>query len=261
MKEKYKNIRNRFDQIVYEKNEEKEKRNKSFIESHKKNMEIDITDNEIDLNLTKNSFTSKEKIKVNKDDKRLIFNKKFNILKKAIEKLKFLIEKNINNENLITNEMIENIFVFKQFYKNELIKDQKTLEVNLKTIKEKYSNEIEYIQDNKTGNDIKGIIDENTNKINDAINKINNYSTKQNNYFKNINIDINEQFNNISEKYKVNKISENEINKDINEIKKKINNFGNKEYKNRENFKDDIFNILESELNKLKEVNMIKSYE
>ena len=120
MKEKYKKIRNRFEQIVYEKNEEKEKRNKSFIESHKKNMEIVITDNEIDLNLTKNSFTSKEKKKVNKDDKRLIFNKKFNILKKAIEKLKFLIEKNINNENLITNEIIENIFVLEQFYKNEL---------------------------------------------------------------------------------------------------------------------------------------------
>ena len=261
MKERYKKIRNRFEQIIYEKNEEKEKRNKSYIQSHINNMEINITDNEsIDFNLTKNSYISKDKIKLNKNNKVLILNKKFNILKKAIEKLQCLIEKNINNENLITNEIIENISVFEQFYKNELIKDQKTLEINLKIIKEKYLNEMENIEEKTTRNDIKEIIDENTNKLNETINKINNFSTKQNNYFKNINIDINDQFNSIYEKYKEYKINENEITKDLNKIKNKINIFGNKENKNRENFKDDILNILESELNKLKRGNMINSY-
>ena len=213
MKTKYKIIRMRFNQIISEKNIGKQRRNKSFIQSHNKYIEEKIERNSTSSNHTKNSFCLKEK----QEDKTNILNKKFNVLKKTLEKLQFIIEKNIKNELDSTLNILNEVKKLKNNFINEII----------------YSNLF------------------NLNNINNQLNKLNIYSNMQNNYFNNINEDINEQFNNINVIY--NEIKQNEVNSEqnIEKIKNKIKNFDNKENIKREKFREDIFSILNIELNKI----------
>ena len=51
MKEKHSKIRNLFDKIILEKNEVKEKRNKSFIQPHKKYIELETDKNFLDIKI------------------------------------------------------------------------------------------------------------------------------------------------------------------------------------------------------------------
>ena len=113
MKDKYKIIRKNFEKIISEKNIEKQKRNKSFIISHNKYIEENIESNRSALNYTKNSC-------LNEENKKDILNKKFNILKKTLEKLQFIIEKNIKSESDCTFFMMDNIKKVKNFYINEI---------------------------------------------------------------------------------------------------------------------------------------------
>ena len=241
MKDKYKIIRKNFEKIISEKNIEKQKRNKSFIISHNKYIEENIESNRSASNHTKNSRSNKE----NKKD---ILNKKFNILKKTLEKLQFIIEKNIKSESDCTFFMMDNIKKVKNFYINEFINDKKSFDRNLNIKRENILNKIENNEQNKLSSDIKIMLDNNLNNINQQLNKLNIYTNKQNNYFNNINEDINEQMIII-----YNTIKQNEINdgQKIEKIKNKIKYFGDKENIKREKFREDIFSILNIELNKL----------
>ena len=192
MNEKYNNIRKRFKQIITEKNNEKEKRNKSFIQSHKKYLD-DNSDNTSDnsyLNLTKNSFFLKNEKEGGVSNNNNILDKKFNLLKKSIEKLQFIVEKNIKNEKNSTNNIVKNINQIKNFYINELLKEQNSMENDLNIIKEKYVKEIDNNEINIIDRDIKEFMNNNMNDINNTIDKINVYANKQNNLFNNINADI-----------------------------------------------------------------------
>ena len=169
----------------------------------------------------------------------------------------------MNEERELTNKIIEEINLSTQFYINELLESEKSQEFNLKLIKEKYFNEIEKLEEKNINNDNNIFMDKNINKINEQLNKINIYSSEQNNIFKNINSDINKQFNDIYNKDFNNNDKSNEINiiNNLNEIKNRINIFGNKEIKNRDDFKNDIFDILTSELKKVKIINTLKDQE
>ena len=186
MKDKYKIIRKNFEKIISEKNIEKQKRNKSFIISHNKYIEENIESNRSALNYTKNSC-------LNEENKKDILNKKFNILKKTLEKLQFIIEKNIKSESDCTFFMMDNIKRVKNFYINEFINDKKSFDRNLNIKRENILNKIENNEQNKLFSDIKIMLDNNLNNINQQLNKLNIYTNKQNNYFNNINEDINEQ--------------------------------------------------------------------
>ena len=241
MKDKYKIIRKNFEKIISEKNIEKQKRNKSFIISHNKYIEENIESNRSALNYTKNSC-------LNEENKKDILNKKFNILKKTLEKLQFIIEKNIKSESDCTFFMMDNIKKVKNFYINEFINDKKLFDRNLNIKRENILNKIENNEQNKLSSDIKIMLDNNLNNINQQLNKLNIYTNKQNNYFNNINEGINEQMLII-----YNTIKQNEINdgQKIEKIKNKIKYFGDKENIKREKFREDIFSILNIELNKL----------
>ena len=212
MKDKYKIIRKNFEKIISEKNIEKQKRNKSFIISHNKYIEENIESNRSALNYTKNSC-------LNEENKKDILNKKFNILKKTLEKLQFIIEKNIKSESDCTFFMMDNIKKVKNFYINEFINDKKSFDRNLNIKRENILNKIENNEKNKLSSDIKIMLDNNLNNINQQLNKLNIYTNKQNNYFNNINEDINEQMIII-----YNTIKQNEINdgQKIEKIKNKI---------------------------------------
>ena len=136
MKDKYKIIRKNFEKIISEKNIEKQKRNKSFIISHNKYIEENIESNRSALNYTKNSC-------LNEENKKDILNKKFNILKKTLEKLQFIIEKNIKSESDCTFFMMDNIKKVKNFYINEFINDKKSFDRNLNIKRENILNKIE----------------------------------------------------------------------------------------------------------------------
>lgn len=241
MKDKYKIIRKNFEKIISEKNIEKQKRNKSFIISHNKYIEENIESNRSALNYTKNSC-------LNEENKKDILNKKFNILKKTLEKLQFIIEKNIKSESDCTFFMMDNIKKVKNFYINEFINNKKSFDRNLNIKRENILNKIENNEQNKLSSDIKIMLDNNLNNMNQQLNKLNIYTNKQNNYFNNINEDINEQMIII-----YNTIKQNEINdgQKIEKIKNKIKYFGDKENIKREKFREDIFSILNIELNKL----------
>ena len=241
MKDKYKIIRKNFEKIISEKNIEKQKRNKSFIISHNKYIEENIESNRSALNYTKNSC-------LNEENKKDILNKKFNILKKTLEKLQFIIEKNIKSESDCTFFRMDNIKKVKNFYINELLNDKKSFDRNLNIKRENILNKIENNEQNKLSSDIKIMLDNNLNNMNQQLNKLNIYTNKQNNYFNNINEDINEQMIII-----YNTIKQNEINdgQKIEKIKNKIKYFGDKENIKREKFREDIFSILNIELNKL----------
>ena len=127
MKDKYKIIRKNFEKIISEKNIEKQKRNKSFIISHNKYIE---------------------------ENKKDILNKKFNILKKTLEKLQFIIEKNIKSESDCTFFMMDNIKKVKNFYINEFINDKKSFDRNLNIKRENILNKIENNEKNKLSSDI-----------------------------------------------------------------------------------------------------------
>ena len=184
MKDKYKIIRKNFEKIISEKNIEKQKRNKSFIISHNKYIEENIESNRSALNYTKNSC-------LNEENKKDILNKKFNILKKTLEKLQFIIEKNIKSESDCTFFMMDNIKKVKNFYINEFINNKKSFDRNLNIKRENILNKIENNEQNKLSSDIKIMLDNNLNNINQQLNKLNIYTNKQNNYFNNINEDIN----------------------------------------------------------------------
>ena len=241
MKDKYKIIRKNFEKIISEKNIEKQKRNKSFIISHNKYIEENIESNRSALNYTKNSC-------LNKENKKDILNKKFNILKKTLEKLQFIIEKNIKSESDCTFFMMDTNKKVENFYINEFINDKKSFDRNLNIKRENILNKIENNEQNKSSSDIKIMLDNNLNNMNQQLNKLNIYTNKQNNYFNNINEDINEQMIII-----YNTIKQNEINdgQKIEKIKNKIKYFGDKENIKREKFREDIFSILNIELNKL----------
>lgn len=240
-KDKHKTTRKNFEKIISEKYIEKQKRNKSFIISHNKYIEENIESNRSALNYTKNSC-------LNEENKKDILNKKFNILKKTLEKLQFIIEKNIKSESDCTFFMMDNIKKVKNFYINEFINDKKSFDRNLNIKRENILNKIENNEQNKLSSDIKIMLDNNLNNINQQLNKLNIYTNKQNNYFNNINEDINEQMIII-----YNTIKQNEINdgQKIEKIKNKIKYFGDKENIKREKFREDIFSILNIELNKL----------
>ena len=147
MKDKYKIIRKNFEKIISEKNIEKQKRNKSFIISHNKYIEENIESNRSALNYTKNSC-------LNEENKKDILNKKFNILKKTLEKLQFIIEKNIKSESDCTFFMMDNIKKVKNFYINEFINDKKSFDRNLNIKRENILNKIENNEQNKLSSDI-----------------------------------------------------------------------------------------------------------
>ena len=241
MKDKYKIIRKNFEKIISEKNIEKQRGGGSFIISHNKYIEENIESNRSALNYTKNSC-------LNEENKKEILNKKFNILKKTLEKLQFIIEKNIKSESDCTFFMMDNIKKVKNFYINEFINDKKSFDRNLNIKRENILNKIENNEQNKLSSDIKIMLDNNLNNMNQQLNKLNIYTNKQNNYFNNINEDINEQMIII-----YNTIKQNEINdgQKIEKIKNKIKYFGDKENIKREKFREDIFSILNIELNKL----------
>ena len=154
MKERYNNVRKRFNKIISLKTNEKDKRNKSFILSHKKYIEDETDSYNNSFNLTKNSFFVKEESKDYKNNKFMILDKKYNILKKSLEKLKILIEININSEKESTNDIINNINILKEKHINELTKEKKIMDNNLILIKDKYINEIENNEGNRICNDI-----------------------------------------------------------------------------------------------------------
>ena len=247
MKTKYKIIRMRFNQIISEKNIGKQRRNKSFIQSHNKYIEEKIERNSTSSNHTKNSFYLKEK----QEDKTNILNKKFNVLKKTLEKLQFIIEKNIKNELDLTLNILNEVKKLKNNFINEIINDKELMDNNYLKKGENITKKIENNGNKMISNNIKIILDDNLNNINNQLNKLNIYSNMQNNYFNNINEDINEQFNNINVIY--NEIKQNEVNSEqnIEKIKNKIKNFDNKENIKREKFREDIFSILNIELNKI----------
>ena len=175
MKDKYKIIRKNFEKIISEKNIEKQKRNKSFIISHNKYIEENIESNRSALNYTKNSC-------LNEENKKDILNKKFNILKKTLEKLQFIIEKNIKSESDCTFFMMDNIKKVKNFYINEFINDKKSFDRNLNIKRENILNKIENNEKNKLSSDIKIMLDNNLNNMNQQLNKLNIYTNKQNNF-------------------------------------------------------------------------------
>ena len=175
MKDKYKIIRKNFEKIISEKNIEKQKRNKSFIISHNKYIEENIESNRSALNYTKNSC-------LNEENKKDILNKKFNILKKTLEKLQFIIEKNIKSESDCTFFMMDNIKKVKNFYINEFINDKKSFDRNLNIKRENILNKIENNEQNKSSSDIKIMLDNNLNNMNQQLNKLNIYTNKQNNF-------------------------------------------------------------------------------
>ena len=148
MKDKYKIIRKNFEKIISEKNIEKQKRNKSFIISHNKYIEENIESNRSALNYTKNSC-------LNEENKKDILNKKFNILKKTLEKLQFIIEKNIKSESDCTFFMMDNIKKVKNFCVDEFINDKKSFDRNLNIKRENILNKIENNEQNKLSSDIK----------------------------------------------------------------------------------------------------------
>ena len=165
MKDKYKIIRKNFEKIISEKNIEKQKRNKSFIISHNKYIEENIESNRSALNYTKNSC-------LNEENKKDILNKKFNILKKTLEKLQFIIEKNIKSESDCTFFMMDNIKKVKNFYINEFINDKKSFDRNLNIKRENILNKIENNEQNKLSSDIKIMLDNNLNNMNQQLNKL-----------------------------------------------------------------------------------------
>ena len=163
MKDKYKIIRKNFEKIISEKNIEKQKRNKSFIISHNKYIEENIESNRSALNYTKNSC-------LNEENKKDILNKKFNILKKTLEKLQFIIEKNIKSESDCTFFMMDNIKKVKNFYINEFINDKKSFDRNLNIKRENILKKIENNEQNKLSSDIKIMLDNNLNNIKQQLN-------------------------------------------------------------------------------------------
>ena len=99
MKQRYDNIRKKFNQILNEKNKFKEKRSHSFIEPNNNYIKNELDNNDSFI-LTKNSFYKKD------ESNNIILNKKYNILKKSLDKLQLIIEKNIKEENYHRNNNI-----------------------------------------------------------------------------------------------------------------------------------------------------------
>ena len=92
MKERYGDIKNEFRQILNKKNKPNDRRNRSFIEFDSKYIQQETEDNNL-LSLTKNSFYKKE---YNSEEEGAILNKKYNILKKTLDKLQIILENNID---------------------------------------------------------------------------------------------------------------------------------------------------------------------
>ena len=82
--------------------------------------------------------------------------------------------------------MMDNIKKVKNFYINEFINDKKSFDRNLNIKRENILNKIENNEQNKLSSDIKIMLDNNLNNINQQLNKLNIYTNKQNNYFNNM---------------------------------------------------------------------------
>ena len=262
MKEKYKNITKKFKQIINEKNSLKEKRSKSFIENNIGYLSNEAENNNNDVcNLTKNSFYIKEDNNMN-----IILNKKFDVLKKSLDKLQLIIENNINYDIKETNNTIENIEQIKNNYKNELINDSVIMTNDLQLIRKDFSNKIKKIELNLETN-INSIINNATNEIKSNIkeehDKLNYYLNNQQNYFNNINQNISEELKQINNNYNddiqhsTQKYSV--IMNDITTLNNKIALFDKKEEINRQNFRDSITYILNSEIDKIKNDDLFNS--
>ena len=255
MKERYKNIRKKFNQIIKEKYNLKEKRSRSFIEPNHNYIrrEKDNNNNNDDFNITKNIFYKNEENNTNS-----ILNTKFNILKKSLDKLSLIIEKNSNKENKYIDDAIKNIINIKYYYINELNNDSIRINNDLKLINREFNNKMK----NKEANEfvevddlINNLTNESNNIINNSINKINFYSDNQQKYFDNINKDIKDQIKEINNDSNNDLIYSNQkynlIMNDISSFNKKILLLDNEENNNRENFKKDINNILNYEIDNL----------
>ena len=120
MKERYGDIKNEFRQILNKKNKPNDRRNRSFIEFDSKYIQQETEDNNL-LSLTKNSFYKKE---YNSEEEGAILNKKYNILKKTLDKLQIILENNIEKEKKETNDKIKKINNIKTYYINELINEK-----------------------------------------------------------------------------------------------------------------------------------------
>lgn len=265
MKERYDIIRKRFKQIINEKNNLKEKRNHSFIESNNNSIKKELG-NKNSFNLTKNSFYKKEKFKKN-----LVLNQKYYILKKSLDKLQLILEKNINEENIYKNDIIGNIHNIKSYYMNELTKDTISLQNDLQSIKNEFLEEIKIRESNKDdiNNEVNNLVNSFTNnnniEINCPKNKINLYRNNQQNYFSNINKEIKQQIREVNlscnndiqysnQKYEI-------IMNDISSFNNKIRILDKEEAVNREKFKEEITYILNCEIDNFKSTEMINSIE
>lgn len=265
MNEKYKIIRKKFQQIINEKNNLKEKRSKSFIEINNSYIphETENNNNNNDIsNITKNSFYIKEDNTMN-----AILNKKFNILKKSLDKLQLIIENNINNDNKETNKIIDNIYQIKNHYKNELINDSISMSNDLQLIKKEFSNEIKKRETSELDawTDVNNLKNEMASNINESRDRINFYLNNQQNYLNNINKKITDQVEQINNSFNNDMQYSNQkyniIMNDITSINNKINIFDSKEGINRQNFKDSITCILNSEIDKIKNDELNSSFD
>ena len=270
MKQRYGNLRKRFKQIINEKNKFKEKRSHSFIEPDSNYFKKELDDNENDsFTLTKNSFYKKEENNIN-----IILNKKYNILKKSLDKLQLILEKNIKEDNIYKNNAIQNVYNIKNYYINELANDTFALSNELQIIKNVFEDGINKRKEYKNNiynevNNLVGDITKNTTNTNDEVNnprnKIELYMNNQQNYFHKINQDMKRQIEDINlscnddmqysnQKYNI-------IMNDINAFKDKIYKSDKKEKINREEFKEKISCILNDEIDKITNDEMINSIE
>ena len=262
MEERYHSIKKKFHQILKEKNR-KEKINKSFIESNKNdNPQEDKNEYTESYNFTKNSFYRNEEA-----NKNMILEQKFNVLKDSLDKLQIVLEKNIQNNNNSTNEVIQKINDIKNFYMNELENDSLIINNDLTTIKNEVNDVInnKLNQNSEVNNIINTLEIEKNNQIEESMNKINFYSNNQQNYLANINKDINLRINEINELYD-NNINYSNQKKDIilNNIctfNNKLNKMYNEEKKHRENFKNGINSILNCEIDNLRSIDLYNSLE
>lgn len=263
MKQRYDNIRKKFKQIVNEKNKFKEKRSHSFIESNNNYINNEM-DNEDSFHLTKNSFYKKEEYNIN-----IILNKKYNVLKKSLDKLQLILQKSINEENNHKNDIIENAHNIKNYYIKELANNTIAINNDLKCIQNEFQDEMKKREDykniinNEISNLVKDITNTTNNTLNNPIYKIQYYKNNQQNNFVDINKDMKEQiqefnlFCNNDMKYSNQKY--NIIINDIMSFKDKINISDKKENLNREKFKEEIRFILNSEIDNLHNNEMLNS--
>ena len=268
MKEKFKNIRTRFKQLINEKNNLKGRRNNSFIDINY-NYEIKPKDNNYndEFNLTKNNINVENK---NNDFKmNSILDKKFNILKQSLEKIQLLIENNINKENQNTNNIINKIQNINNNYMNELLNDGIRIKNDLKNIQKEYSKDIKKQESNQLDSDIEvndlinEITKETKKQIYEPMDKINFFKNNQQKYFEDINNKIKENFEDINNscnndiEYSNQKF--NIIMNDINSFNNQVYMLDNEENVNRENFRKSINDILNIEIDNLKSGELVKS--